>query len=175
MKRILIAVNEDPIAARVVEFAGRLAQETHAALDVCHIISRQSFESLQESIKWQRNTDETFTYSQAEDQARAIASALAEGLRPFKLTWHAYGRVGDPASEIVNLAEEIQADCITLGFEGLHGIGKLRALGSVSRAVLEQTTLPVLVVPALKAATTESILKTETKGVLAHGTKLFAV
>jgi len=175
MKRILVAVNEDPVAARVIDYAGRLAQETAAALVVCHIMPRQSFESLQESMKWQRNIEQTFTYSQAEDQARAIAAALAEGLRPYNVRWRTYGRVGDPASEIVTLAHEVDADCVVLGFEGLQGLGKLRALGSVARAVLEQTTLPVLVVPLLKAATTQAIKKEETKGVLAHGTKFFAV
>ena len=175
MKCILVAVNEDLVAERVIEFAGQLAQKTNATIAVCHIMSRQSFDSIQESIKWQRTTGQRFTYSQAEDQAQAIASTWAEALRPYNVRWRTYGRVGDPAQEILMLAHEIDADCIVLGFEGLHGISKLRALGSVARAVLEQTAFPVLVVPALKAANAQALKKEETKGVLAHGTKFFAV
>jgi nucleotide-binding universal stress UspA family protein len=172
MKRLLIAINEDPMALQVIETAGRLAQEWPASIVVCHIMPTPVFEGIQQELKGQRYVDQPFTYTQAEEQARAIAQAVAEGLGRFNVRWEARGRVGDPAQEIVALAQEVGADLIVIGFEGLRGLGKLRAIGSVSRAVMEQTRLPVLVVPALRAGAEVSVREksatAQNEGVIIH-------
>lgn len=52
---------------------------------------------------------------------------------------------GNPAKEIVNVAEEHDADEIVVGS---HGFGKLRsALGSVSHDLLHDAERPVIVIP----------------------------
>jgi universal stress protein A len=171
MKRILVAINEDPIAPQLIETAGKLAQLMGASVTVCHIMPQTVYDGVQENLKWQRY-DQPFTYDQAEEQAKATAHAAAEGLQKFNLRWNVRASVGDPAREIVRLAQETSADLIVLGFEGLHGLGRLRALGSVSRAVMEETHLPVLVIPALRAGAKERVKAIKTERVLLHGTKL---
>ncbi|HZZ80349.1 MAG TPA: universal stress protein [Gemmataceae bacterium] len=54
---------------------------------------------------------------------------------------------GDPATEIVRLADEAHADLIVLGTHGRSGIGRL-LLGSVAEQVLRKATCPVLTVRA---------------------------
>jgi nucleotide-binding universal stress UspA family protein len=52
-------------------------------------------------------------------------------------------REGDPASEIVKLAQETTADLIVLGTHGRTGLGRL-LMGSVAEAILRRAACPVL-------------------------------
>lgn len=176
VKKILIAVNEDPISKHVIETAGALAQQLNASVVVCHIMPKRVFESIQDGLKWQRYVEQPFTYEQAENQAKSIAYDVAQGLKKFSVRWEARGFVGEPAPEIVRLAHGVNAELIVMGFAGLHGLGKLRALGSVSRAVMEQTTLPVLIVPAIQVVAEESVVEKQAlKGALINERKLHPI
>ena len=53
---------------------------------------------------------------------------------------------GNVAKEILNFAEKKKISLIMIGSLGLHGIGKLKTLGSVSRRVSEEAKCPVLLV-----------------------------
>jgi nucleotide-binding universal stress UspA family protein len=60
---------------------------------------------------------------------------------------------GDAADEIVACADSIRADLIVIGSRGLGALGRM-ILGSVSRAVLHETRVPVLVVREVEARVT---------------------
>jgi len=70
-------------------------------------------------------------------------------LRPVGLTIPVehYLREGEPALEILDLAQECQADLIVLGTHGRTGLGRL-LMGSVAEAVLRKAPCPVLTVKA---------------------------
>ncbi|MCE9616988.1 MAG: universal stress protein [Nitrosarchaeum sp.] len=53
---------------------------------------------------------------------------------------------GNVANEILSFAKKKRISLIVIGSHGLHGIGKLKTLGSVSRRVSEQATCPVLLI-----------------------------
>ena len=53
---------------------------------------------------------------------------------------------GNVANEILSFAKKKRISLIIIGSQGLHGIGKLKTLGSVSRKVSEQAKCPVLLV-----------------------------
>ena len=148
MERFLVAVDEDPQAKKVIEMAGELAQKLGASLIVCHIMPEEVYENIEER-QLREEVEHPLSITQAEEQAQEVASNAALDLKPYGVTFETAGRVGEPAEEIVKLAQEVNADLIVLGFEGLRGLERLRALGSVSRAVMERTKRPVLVVPAV--------------------------
>lgn len=56
----------------------------------------------------------------------------------------AYRRLGSPADEIVDLADELDADLILVGSRGLGAVRRL-VLGSVSEGVVHHAPCPVLV------------------------------
>ncbi|MBI5698159.1 MAG: universal stress protein [Thaumarchaeota archaeon] len=61
----------------------------------------------------------------------------------------AYSKIiidGNIAQEILSFAKKKSVDLIVVGSQGLHGIGKLKSLGSVSRKVSEHASCPVLIV-----------------------------
>ena len=53
---------------------------------------------------------------------------------------------GNIAKEILNFSQRKKISLIVIGSQGLHGIGKIKSLGSVSRRVAEHATCPVLIV-----------------------------
>ena len=55
---------------------------------------------------------------------------------------------GNPSAKIVEVAKKLGVDIILLGFVGLKGVQRVKALGSVSRAVSEHSNVPVTIVPS---------------------------
>ncbi|MFB5624529.1 MAG: universal stress protein [Nitrosopumilus sp.] len=53
---------------------------------------------------------------------------------------------GEISSTILDFATKKRISLIVIGSHGLHGIGKLKTLGSVSRRVSENAKCPVLIV-----------------------------
>lgn len=53
---------------------------------------------------------------------------------------------GDVAGKILDFARNKKISLIIIGSHGLHGIGKLKSLGSVSRRISENAKCPVLIV-----------------------------
>jgi nucleotide-binding universal stress UspA family protein len=86
---------------------------------------------------------------QSARDAKQMADRLAEiGLRP---THHV--RAGDPATEIIGLAEEREADLVVTGTRGLSGVARL-LLGSVARNVLTHARCSVLIVRSTEGEAT---------------------
>ncbi len=65
--------------------------------------------------------------------------------------------VGDPKEKIVTIGRRMGVELIVLGFEGLNGVQRVRALGSLSRALIEKSKVPVLVVPQEAASAPRSV------------------
>ena len=53
---------------------------------------------------------------------------------------------GNIANEILKFSKKRKISLIIMGSQGLHGLGKFKTLGSVSRKVSEQALCPVLLV-----------------------------
>ena len=53
---------------------------------------------------------------------------------------------GDVASKILDFEKKKKITLIVIGSHGLHGISKLKTLGSVSRRISENAKSPVLIV-----------------------------
>jgi nucleotide-binding universal stress UspA family protein len=79
-------------------------------------------------------------------EAQQIFSATNAALAGQGLTSHHQLVVeGDPADEILRIADEMGANLIAMGSHGRTGVLRL-LMGSVSRKVLDQARCPVLVV-----------------------------
>ena len=78
--------------------------------------------------------------------AETVTSKLAESVRASGVQCEVVLESGDPAQKILVVASERNVSMIIIGLRGLHGIGKIRSLGSVSRRVIENARCPVLVV-----------------------------
>ena len=83
---------------------------------------------------------------QFEQMSRRVLDTQAEKVREAGGTIaHAHLRMGEAATEIVDLAEELGAGLVVLGSRGLGGIRRA-LMGSVSDSVVRHAHCPVLVV-----------------------------
>ncbi|MDG6905860.1 MAG: universal stress protein [Nitrososphaerota archaeon] len=53
---------------------------------------------------------------------------------------------GNPVERIIEAARIQDARIIVMGLHGLHNVGLIRSLGSVTRRVIENASCPVLIV-----------------------------
>jgi nucleotide-binding universal stress UspA family protein len=75
-------------------------------------------------------------------EAREYLAPLAAELAARGVRVRCEVRHGDPTSEIVAVARDVDADLITMTTHGRSGLGRL-LFGSVAEAVLRQAELPV--------------------------------
>jgi len=149
MKRILAAVDTSDMSGRVVEEAAKLAQLSGAEVNVLHVMSDEEASVMLE-MHAKQETKHAHDWMQPEEKAVRVAEEAAAALKKAGVQHKAFGAVGDGRQVILDFSKEHNADVIVVGFQGLHGLGKVRALGSVSRGVLEDADCPVLIVPSLK-------------------------
>jgi nucleotide-binding universal stress UspA family protein len=76
----------------------------------------------------------------AQELERASHIATAEGVKV-----ETHGRIGDPATVILHVAEDNNADLIVLGNRGMKGARRL--LGSVPNAIAHRADSAVMIVP----------------------------
>ena len=53
---------------------------------------------------------------------------------------------GSPVESILKFERGVHPDLIIIGSEGLHGVGQVKALGSVSRKISELAKCPVMII-----------------------------
>jgi nucleotide-binding universal stress UspA family protein len=139
-QKVLIAVDEDPIAAYAADVGIDLARSLHAQVALIYAIDP----SLTLAPEGGMVADELAAAAKR-DAARLMADFRAR----LQADAHALAFIsqGPPGPEIVKVAKEWQADLIVIGSHGRRGI--TRALvGSVAEVVMRHAPCPVLVVRA---------------------------
>jgi len=147
MKNIVIAIDGSDASQLAIREGLEIAKEAGAAVTV--VTARQPISFLGAPYD-QRELSRQLAHARAAlDRAEAEAEAIG-----IEASYEI--REGDPADEILRIAADRQADLVVLGSRGLGAIrGAL--LGSVSKAVVNGSDRPVLVVkytpPARREAT----------------------
>ena len=142
---VVIATDGSESAERsvqtAVDFASRFDAEVHAL----YVVDTDEIESTPEEIRDDLETaiektgDEALSFAEEEvGESLDLTTAVREG---------------DPATEIIEYADEIDADVIAVGTRGRHGDHAF-LLGSVAEAVVRSAPQPVLTVRQLEAAET---------------------
>jgi nucleotide-binding universal stress UspA family protein len=136
-RNILVAIDGSPTATAALEEAIDLARSDGARLVLLNVASPP---------RW-RFTGPTYVPYPTDEELQGAACdvlARAEALVPADVSVTSVVRVGAPAAEIVRRAVEGEHDLIVMGSRGHGPLGSL-LLGSVSRAVVARSAVPVLV------------------------------
>ena len=148
LRKILVAVDGSEASVKAADFALTIAKNNEAETIFLHVI---------ESAKAAKGLEEEVAPTQRIPEPAGkifLESVLAKVMNNYETLIQRSGvkhtgnvLVGRPADKIVETAKKLKVDMIVLGFVGLKGVRKVGALGSVSRAVSEKSTVPVTIVP----------------------------
>ena len=137
--RILLPTDGRESMERVVDHAADVAARRDATVSVLYVVDDRAFLTLDEGMQ-----DEAT--AQLHEQGEDAVSRAAERLQAEGIAVETNVREGDPAEEILDALDDVDADLVVMGTR--RGEFEQSMLGSVSRQVVESTETPVLTVPA---------------------------
>ncbi|MEO9309949.1 MAG: universal stress protein [Nitrososphaera sp.] len=148
-KRIFVPIDGSVYSKRALVEATKIAQLTDATIYLCTVVTTDVIVppgSLLGLVK-------SVSKGQLQKRLLSVAKTNAEKLLKSYVKYCASKNVTAYYKIIVNgnIADEIlrsakSASLIVIGSQGLHGISRLKSLGSVSRKVSELAHCPVLIV-----------------------------
>jgi universal stress protein A len=137
-RRILIAVDSEPIAVRAVDVGAELANALGAEIALVNVV--ESYPGDTGSIS------PSELIALGKQDAKKLIGNLRQHMSAESAVME-FIAVGTPATEILKAAKDWSADMIVLGSHGRKGLRRA-LLGSVAEAVMRQAGCPVLVIRA---------------------------
>jgi universal stress protein A len=132
-KKIVCPIGHEENSRAAFETAARLARESHGTLYLVHVIPLPP-SIVSESVM-------------LDDRGRAhIALERLAARLPATLSRVIIVRFGNPAREIISLAQKIGADLIVMGTHGRSLMARLFQ-GSIAEKVIAHAPCPVLALP----------------------------
>ncbi|GAB6880551.1 hypothetical protein JCM17823_28250 [Halorubrum gandharaense] len=129
---------------KLLREAARLADGVDEALHVTHVVSESAFEEPT------ADADGTPTFGAVREEARQVAvEAATEALgddaaiSPDGESFEAVGLVGEPADELIEYANHVDASLLAVGGRERSPVGKA-VFGSVTQTVLFEAGRPVV-------------------------------
>lgn len=143
IRKILHPTDYSDPSRSALEMACALARDFGAELVVCHVAPPPVI-AAGDGLVVELPSGETDEQVAARlERVEPDAPGVPVMRRPLR---------GDPVSEIVRLADELDADLIVLGTHGRSGLSRL-LLGSVAEGVMRKAPCPVVTVKAVAAGT----------------------
>lgn len=136
-KIILVALDASEQAEQVIETLNELQLQTTTKIILSHVIPPPESDA-EWATDRPHNASEEIPYVQIEKQLQSYQANLP-GTSQLEIV------TGDPAEEIIRLANIHHADLIVIGSRGLTGLNRILQ-GSVSSQVVENAPCSVLVV-----------------------------
>lgn len=150
----MIALDYDPTAKKVVEVGFSLAKTMNAEVALLHVMSDPVYYSLTEFSPLMGFTSPLETEPLQFDTIDGIKKATQHFLDQSKRhlgdeTIQTLLKEGDFADTILNTAKDLKADVIVLGSHSRKWLEEI-LMGSVTEKVLNNTSIPLFIVPTKK-------------------------
>lgn len=151
MKKILIAIDYNPVSEIVVDAGYKLSKRLDSELCLMHVVADVSYYGVQYPTFMGYGGFDTSIDLNLATEMRNVAKNYLETVAkhindPAVGTELGYG---DAADAILKYADEWKADIIVLGTHSHNFLEKL-LLGDVASQVLKNTKVPVFMVPVKK-------------------------
>lgn len=144
MDTIVVAVDGSKHSEKVVDYGVSLAKAISAKIVLATVPPDVSVpDGYKQYIKEEGADPASFF----EGLSEGILQTLGDRVRKQKVPFEAISGSGNVATFILNTAESHNASMIVVGLYGLHRVGKIRALGSNARRIIENSEIPVISVP----------------------------
>lgn len=145
--RILIALDDSPVAALALEAGAELAKQLNADVALINIVDSRLL------VVPDGGPAPDLIRADWERTGRALLNGAATRLGSVKPPWEFVG-CGRPADEIVTAARQWGATLIVIGTHARTGVSRA-LLGSTAEQVLRHAPCPVMVVPPHPPADTD--------------------
>jgi nucleotide-binding universal stress UspA family protein len=151
MNKVLIALDYDPTAQKVAEIGFSMAKAMNAEVTLLHVISDPVYYSSPEYSPIMGFTGYIETLALESDDNDRLKKASQYFLDKIKHhlgdgTIQTLVKDGDFAEAILKAAKGLHADIIVLGSHSRKWLENI-VMGSVTEKVLEQTSLPLFIIP----------------------------
>ena len=133
--RVLVAVDGSDNASRALDVAVGLCQAMSAQLVVVHAVGLLEEQSMHEV-----SIDDRFA------ELEQLVQQWCSPARDAGLDPQIEVVPGSPVPALLTTAERVRADVVVVGSRGIGGLGG-RQLGSTSQGLVQESHVPVLVVP----------------------------
>jgi nucleotide-binding universal stress UspA family protein len=142
--QILVAIDGSKHSEKIVNYAAGLAKKISARIALLYVVPDYGIpEDYKEYAKVENLSDSDYYYTVGTQMLEKYRNAfLTQGVECEIVT-----EAGNAAENILIVADDTKSDMIVVGLQGLHGLAKVRSLGSVARRVIENSTIPVITVP----------------------------
>ena len=144
MKEILVAVDGSKHSERIVDYASELAKSIAAKIVTVYVVPEVKIPEEYKEYAKAEHIDPSRYYVAVGEQ---IISQMRRRIEKSGVEFEGIYEFGHPSSKIIEIANRRKVSVIVVGLHGLHGLGKLQALGSTARRVIENSSVPVVVVP----------------------------
>jgi len=155
MKKVLIALDFDPSAQKVAESGFSIAKAMKAEVILLHIISDPAYYSSAKHITimgFAGNKDALPLKSDNIDELKKIARKFLDNSKEHlgDKTIKTLLKEGEFSESILESAQELHADLIVMGSHS-RKVSSRMVMGSVTRKVLQRSSIPLLIIPTKKA------------------------
>lgn len=148
---ILVPYDGSAFSKKALDYAVRMIRNTGGILYLCTVVTIGGMVPPGALLGIARDA------SKSDIKKRLLKSARDEAENALSLQVEACEKRGvaarykiitsdNVAEQILKTAKDKKADLIVIGSQGLHGLGRIKSLGSVSRKVSEFADCPVLIV-----------------------------
>jgi len=127
----------------------KLAKIFHAKIVILFIIEERFFSKPYIKVKKDKESIESKRLELIKvikDKASNIIEKKVQEFRQDGINADYKIEVGIPTETILKFTKDINADLIVMGKKGLRKLGKIKAIGSVSRNIAENSHIPVILV-----------------------------
>ena len=151
MKKVLIALDYDPTAQKVAEHGFALAKSMNAGVLLLHVVADQTYyANLNYSGIMGFYGNDLYALTSKESLIKTALQFLDKtkdhlGENNIEIL----AEEGDFPDVIMDIAKKHKADIIVLGTHSKRWLEKI-LMGSVTEKVLQETTLPLFIVPTKK-------------------------
>jgi len=151
MNDILVAVDGSKHSSKIVDVGIQLAKAFSAGIILVYVIHTpgEEPEGVKSFEKVEQYPEAYADYLQG--LGESVTDQLTDVIQKAGLKVRAITPSGNPANEILNIADVETPTMIVLGVKGMHGIRRFLTLGSVARNVIENARVPVVTVPPFSA------------------------
>jgi nucleotide-binding universal stress UspA family protein len=148
MKKILIAIDNNPTAGKVAETGYAIAKAMNAKVTIVHVITEPAYtilEKLPFPGHYRSNSGAITPVKDSKEEAESFLAASVQHLGDPKIETMVLK--GETANSILKYSEDWKADLIIMGSHRHHRFDKL-LFTYVAEHLLMNSKIPLLTIPA---------------------------